>query len=113
MRALILAPCMLATSISMAAAQVAVVKAFPGTNGPASGWQNGQSADMMCGVSPKYVVGFINAGFSVRLKADGREVQPFQALDQFWTAAFKNAGGELVGGAYDPRIFYDPLSSRP
>jgi hypothetical protein len=67
---------------------------------------------MMGGVSPKYLVGFLNAGFSVRLKADGQLVQPVQTLEEFWTAAFRNAGSELYEHPYDPRIFYDPLSAR-
>ncbi|MBE3123544.1 MAG: hypothetical protein IMZ65_01940 [Planctomycetes bacterium] len=112
MRALMLAPCLLAASIPMAAAQVTVVRTFPGMDGPNPPPITPLSSDMMGGVSPKYLVGFINAGFSVRLKIDGRDVQPVQTLHEFWAAAFKNAGRELYGTPYDPRIFYDPLSSR-
>jgi hypothetical protein len=96
----------------MAAAQVTVVKTFPGMNGPNPAPIPGYSSDMMGGVSPKYLVGFINAGFSVRLKADGRLVQPVQTLEEFWTTAFRNAGTELPDHPYDPRIFFDPLSRR-
>jgi hypothetical protein len=109
---LILASVVVAASVSMASAQVTVVKTFAGTNGPNPAPNTALSTDMMCGVSPKFLVGFINAGFSVRSKVDGHELQPHQTLEQFWTTALKNAGGQLVGDPYDPRIFYDPLSSR-
>ena len=112
MRTLILAPCLLAASISTVVAQVAVVKTFPGMNGPNPDPIRGYSSDMMGGVSPRFLVGFINAGFSVRLKDDGSLAQPVQTLDAFWKAAFRNAGTELYGNPYDPRIFYDPLSRR-
>lgn len=91
-----------------ASVQITVVKTLSGMSGPHAA----VSADMMGGVSPKYLVGFINAGFSVRSKTDGHEIQPAQTLEQFWGAAFKNAGSDLAGSPYDPRIFYDPLTSR-
>ncbi|MBE3123546.1 MAG: hypothetical protein IMZ65_01950, partial [Planctomycetes bacterium] len=97
MRHVVLASCLLAASISTAAAQVTVVKTFPGTNGPNPAPNTALSSDMMCGVSPTFLVGFINAGFSVRSKVDGRELQPPQTLEQFWSTALKNAGGQLVG----------------
>lgn len=112
MRPIRLALCFLAASASMAAAQVTVVRTIAGMNGPNPAPIPGYSSDMMGGVSPKYLVGFINAGFSVRLKADGRLVQPNQTLEEFWTAAFTTAGAELPAHPYDPRIFYDPLSRR-
>jgi hypothetical protein len=107
----IIAAAIFAAAFPMAA-QVTVVKTFPGTNGPNPAPNEELSTDMMLGVSPKHLVGFINAGFSVRSKVDGHELQPFQTLGQFWSAAFKNAGGQLVNNPYDPRIFFDPLSSR-
>ncbi len=111
-RAALLTPCLLAASIAIAAAQVTVVQTFPGTNGPNPAPNTALSTDMMCGVSPSFLVGFINAGFSVRSKVDGHELQAHQTLEQFWTKALANAGATLVGDPYDPRIFYDPLSSR-
>jgi len=80
-----------------------------GPNPPTAG---STSADMMGGVSPRHLVGFTNRGFSVQSKSDGHEVQPVQSQLEFWTAAFKNSGGEVVGKPYDPRIFYDPMTSR-
>ena len=112
MRAFALVPLLVAASISTAAAQVTVLQTFPGINGPNPEPIPGYSSDMMGGVSPTFLVGFINAGFSVRLKTDGSLVQPAQTLEQFWRAAFKNAGSELYGNPYDPKIFYDPLSDR-
>lgn len=92
--------------------RVAVLHVFPGPDGPNPSDAPTVSADMMGGVSPKFLVGFNNGGISVLAKTDGRSMRPHQTLRQFWEAAFKNAGGELPGGPYDPRIFFDPLSSR-
>lgn len=112
MRALVFALGVIASAGSLASAQVAIVKTFSGVNGPNPAPITAFSTDMMCGVSHRFLVGFTNAGFAVRSKVDGHETQPHQTLEQFWTAAFKNAGGQLVGDPYDPRIFFDPLSSR-
>ena len=112
MRTRVLIFCLLAAPVSIAAAQVAVVKTFPGTNGPTRPPIAGYSSDMMGCVSPKYLVGFINPGFSVWLKADGRQIQPDRSLGEFWTAAFKNAGTTMPAHPYDPRILFDPLSRR-
>jgi hypothetical protein len=103
---------LLAVPASPAVAQVTVVRTFEGMNGPNPAPISGYSSDMMAGVSPTYLVGFINAGFSVRLKSDGSLVQPVQTLDEFWSTAFRNAAAERPDHAYDPRIFYDPLSRR-
>jgi hypothetical protein len=111
-RTLLSALALFAAACSTAAAQVTVVRTIPGMNGPNPPENVALSADMMGGVSPTHLVGFINAGFSVRLKADGREVQPTQTLREFWTAAFKNAGTEMPGNPYDPRIFFDPMTKR-
>ncbi|MBE3072083.1 MAG: hypothetical protein IMZ67_03835, partial [Acidobacteria bacterium] len=102
----------LAASVSIAGAQVVVTKTFAGQSGPNPPENEAFSTDMMGGVSPRYLVGFLNAGISVRSKSDGKELQPSQTLREFWTAALKNAGAELVGQPYDPRIFFDPLTSR-
>ena len=113
MRRLTLAVSLLiAVASSTAFAQVTVVRTFRGMNGPNPPENAAVSADLMGGVSPTHLVGFINAGFSVRLKSDGREVRPPQTLAEFWTAAFKNAGAEMPGNPYDPRIFFDPLTLR-
>jgi hypothetical protein len=94
------------------ASTVTVVKTFPGPSGPNPPTAGSTSADMMGGVGQRHLVGFTNGGFSVLWKADGREAQPTQSQLEFWTAAFKNAGSEVQGKPYDPRIFYDPLSAR-
>jgi hypothetical protein len=112
MRTFIVAACVFAASVLGAAAQVTVVRTFPGQSGPNPAPNEALSSDMSFAVSPQYLVGFINAGFSVHSKMDGRELQAPQTLDQFWSAAFKNAGGQLANDPYDPRMFYDPLSSR-
>ncbi len=111
-RALVLSCCLVLGCVTMAAAQVTVVRTFPGTNGPNPAPNTPLSTDMMCAVSPNFLVGFINAGFSVRSKVDGHELQAHQTLQQFWSAALKNAGGQLVDDPYDPRMFFDPLTSR-
>ena len=91
---------------------ITVVHAFPGMNGPNPADAGSASADMMGGVSRDFLVGFINGGLSVRSKQDGHEVQPPQTQMQFWSAAFRNAGGEVAGKPYDPRIAFDPMTSR-
>ena len=111
-RAVGLSWCLVLACVTLATAQVTVVRTFPGQNGPNPEPNTALSTDMMCAVSPKFLVGFINAGFSVRSKIDGHELLPHQTLEQFWAAALGNAGGRLVGDPYDPRMFYDPLSSR-
>lgn len=90
---------------------VTVVKTFPGFSGPNPPDAASTSADVMGGVSPKFLVAFTNRGFGVWTK-DGHQVQPVQTLMQFWTAAFKAAGGQVTGKPYDARIFFDPLTSR-
>jgi hypothetical protein len=91
---------------------VQVVKTFPSMNGPNPPDAASTSADLSGGVSPKYLVTFINGGISVLTKADGKEVQPLQTQMQFWTAALGNAGDKVLGKPYDPRISYDPMSTR-
>lgn len=95
-------------AVAAGTSPVKVEKVYKAVDGPAGG----ESKDMMGSVSPRYLVGFINAGFSVLSKKDGREVQPLETQDLFWEKAFKNAGGSIDGKPYDPRIFYDPLTKR-
>ena len=89
-----------------------VVKTFPGFSGPNPPDAGSTSADMMGGVNAKVLVGFTNRGFGVWSKADGREIQPVQTQMEFWVAAFKNANGTVTGRPYDPRIAFDPMTSR-
>ena len=95
-----------------AAGQVTVVRTYPGLSGPTPAPNTALSTDMMCAVSPHFVVGFINAGFSVYSKDDGRELRSHQTLEQFWRAALENADSRLADDPYDPRMFFDPLTSR-
>jgi hypothetical protein len=97
---------------TLGVAQVEVVHVFPGPNGPNPPDAGQLSAEMMGGVGPRHLVGFTNGGVSIRNKADGKEVVPFQTQREFWNAAFKNTGAELQGKPYDPRIFFDPLTNR-
>ena len=101
-----------AAAVALVPAELRVVHVFPGQNGPNPPDAPTVSADMMGGVSPRFLVGLINGGFTVRSKTDGKEVQPYQTLQQFWEAAFKNSGQELPAKPYDPKILFDPLSSR-
>src|SRR3954470_2470275 len=117
--ALLLAALLLGPRVPAAAAAapasadvVHVVRTLPGMSGPNPESAGSSSADMMGGVSPRYLVGFLNAGLFVLSKRDGHAVQPPVTQLEFWTAAFKNAGRTLEGNPYDPRIFYDPLTSR-
>ena len=96
---------------TLASGQPAVVRVFAGMNGP-NGSTPQPSADMMGGVGPTHIVGFINGGVSIRTKSDGREVRPLQTQQEFWARAFENARRQLVGAPYDPRIFFDPLTGR-
>ncbi len=91
---------------------VRVTHTFPSLSGPNPADAGSTSADLSGGVSDRHLVTFINGGFSVLAKADGREVQPHQTQMQFWTAAFENAGDQVMGKPYDPRISYDPMTRR-
>jgi hypothetical protein len=112
--AVLLAGVMAAATASAddAANPVHVVRTIPGMSGPNPESAGSTSADMMGGVTDKYLVGFVNGGMFVLSKKDGREVRPPQTQLEFWTTAFKNAGRTLEGNPYDPRIFYDPLTRR-
>lgn len=112
MRALLLTCGLAIAALAAETAPMTVVHVFPGMNGPNPPDAGSTSADMMGGVSPQFLVGFINGGFSVRSKQNGSEVQPSQTQLQFWTAAFKNAGGTVTGRPYDPKIAFDPMTSR-
>ena len=94
------------------AAGVEVVKTHPGFSGPNPSTAGTSSADMMGGVSPRHLVGFINGAFEVRRKSDGGLVQPPLTQREFWTAAFRNVGRTMEGNPYDPRIFWDPMTKR-
>jgi len=97
---------------ALGAAQVEVVHVFPGRDGPHPAGAPAPSVDTMGGVGPKHLVDFFNGGVVMRSKSDGKEVQPYQTMEEFWRAALKNAGKELPAYPYDPRIFFDPLTSR-
>lgn len=112
MRPPLLALVVAVSVVAQGAGPVIVVKTFPGFSGPNPPDAASTSADMMGGVSARFLVGFTNRGFGVWSKADGRQVQPIQTQMEFWTAAFKNAGGEVAGRPYDPRIAFDPVTSR-
>ena len=99
-------------ALGAAPAPVSVVHVFRGQDGPNPPDAPVASADMMGGVSDRYLVGLINGGFTVRSKRDGKELQPYRTLRQFWEAAYGNSRGVLPGNPYDPRILFDPASSR-
>ncbi len=105
--------CLLLSAVALAADGATVVHVFPGQNGPHPADSPARSVDTMGGVGPRHLVGFINGGVTIRAKTDGKELAPYQTQLQFWQAALKNAGGgEPSGHPYDPRIFFDPLTSR-
>ena len=101
-----------AVAVSSQGGSAAVVKTFPGFSGPNPADAGSTSADMMGGVNATVLVGFTNRGFGVWSKTDGHQIQPVQTQMEFWTAAFKNANGTITGKPYDPRIVFDPLTSR-
>jgi hypothetical protein len=91
---------------------VQVVRTFPSLSGPNPANAGSTSADLGCAVSDRYLVTFTNGGFGVKAKADGKDVQAPQTQMEFWTAAFANSGGKVLGKPYDPRISYDPMTRR-
>lgn len=67
--------------------------------------------DTMGAVGPNHVAELINTSFAVYDKNGG--LQTRVSLDSFWNTAFTNSGaGTTANLAFDPRIIYDPASSR-
>jgi hypothetical protein len=97
---------------AQAPSPITVVHTFPGFNGPNPANAGSTSADMMGGVNNRFLVGFTNRGFGVWSKADGHLIQPVQTQMEFWTAALLNVGLAVRGKPYDPRIAFDPMTSR-
>ena len=97
---------------AQAPSPITIVHTYAGFSGPNPPDAGSTSADMMGGLNAKFLVGFTNRGFGVWSKTDGHLIQPVQTQMEFWTAAFKKADTAVPGKPYDPRIAFDPLTSR-
>lgn len=63
--------------------------------------------DTMGAVGPNHIVELINGRYSAYNKTTGANVQT-STLNAFWTAA----GAAPTSNSFDPRVLYDPFSSR-
>ena len=76
-----------------------------------SGGSSSIPPDTMGAVGPSHIAVIINGHFAVSDKSGVNQLRT--TLNGFWNSAFANSGvGTTANGSFDPRILYDPHSSR-